>query len=103
INKLRESNSIGELELHKLLTLAGFNPEIHPIILDMEVDFLIKHENGVKLVIEVDGQQHDQQEANDEARDAALRAQGYEVCRLETRDLLDRPIEAVSRINKLLQ
>lgn len=103
INKLREANSIGELELHKLLTLNGHNPDIHPIILDMEVDFLIKNENGIKLVIEVDGRQHEEQEASDEARDATLRAQGYEVCRLESRDVLDRPIEAVSRIEELLQ
>ena len=83
--------------------MNGQNPEIHPIILDMEVDFLIKNENGIKLVIEVDGQQHEEQEANDEARDATLRAQGYEVCRLESRDVLERPIEALSRVEELLQ
>ena len=102
IQTLRGSNSPGELELHKLLILRGYNPDIHPLIKDMEVDFLLKDANGIKLVIEVDGSQHKDQINKDAERDAVLEAAGYKVHRIESRDVMDRPIDVIKSIEKYL-
>lgn len=56
------------------------------------VDFLFSHPRlSSPLVLEVDGEEHMSHRARDEARDSALRAEGYQVVRLRARDIRVSP------------
>jgi len=104
IDKMRRANSSGELELHKLLILQGYDPKIHHLINnDMEVDFFLSSNTGVKLVIEVDGSQHKETVVHDQTRDATLKVHGYKVLRFEARDIQDRPIDVIKNIKTALE
>ena len=63
------------------------------VFVGQRVDFAIESYRGARLVIEVDGSQHEDsvQKHLDERRDAALSAEGWEVWRIRT-DELDDPV-----------
>jgi len=100
IEKVRKS-SVAELSLYTHLGLEGLNPLVHPVICDAEVDFIIEYE-GIKLVIEVDGKQHEKQKFLDESRDAMIRSKGYEVLRIKARDVLEIPNVVIEKIKNEL-
>ena len=58
---------------------------------------------GVKLAVEVDGTQHEEQEHQDQARDAFLQSRGYSVVRIPTRSIEETPAEAVHEIRESLE
>ncbi len=91
--------SVAELDLFGRMVLCGWSPEIHCQISDIEVDFVLRNASqGTKLVIEVDGQQHKKAKVQDASRDAFLRAQGYNVLRFTTRDILEVPDRVIEDI-----
>lgn len=51
------------------------------------VDFLIAHPDGVRLVVEIDGAQHDSQQVQDETRDELLRQAGFTVVRIPAEEV----------------
>lgn len=61
------------------------------VFVDQRVDFAIESYRGARLVIEVDGGQHEDSDQKhlDERRDAALLAAGWEVWRIRTDELDD--------------
>ena len=91
VELLRET-SLDELELYSWMIMAGWCPEIHVPIGNIEVDFTLSNPNtGVKIVVEVDGRQHQNAQAQDAARDAFLMANGYSVLRFSTQDVRETP------------
>lgn len=102
VQSLRDS-SPAELELFSWMTLEGWNPEIHPRIGDLEVDFVLKDEKGGRLVIEVDGEEaHKNSRQSDQSRDAFLRAQGCNVFRTSARAVLETPYAVIQEIKEKL-
>jgi very-short-patch-repair endonuclease len=76
-------------------------PQVHPTIGDIEVDLVLDGENGVKLAIEVDGKEfHEDRQQQDKARDAFLKAQGYEVLRTPARAVMETPFEVLHSIKE---
>ena len=55
-----------------------------------------------KLVVELDGQGHDQAIAYDERRDAFLEQRGYRVLRLSSSDMIRNPDGVLSQIEGAL-
>lgn len=56
---LLRDTSREELELFSWMIIEGFTPQVHVIIGGIEVDFMLINKSlGIKLVIEVDGEQH---------------------------------------------
>jgi very-short-patch-repair endonuclease len=104
IQKIRDSpyTSYDEMALYEWMVLDNIQPEVHQIIGDLEVDFLVKNA-GIKLVVEVDGSQHDDQKAEDTARDAFLQARGYDVLRVPTREIQETPAIVMEKIRKALE
>ena len=101
INLLRRT-SAEELQLFGWILMQGLMPEIHPKIRDIDVDFVLAN-GGTRLVIEVDGDQHNTALAQDEARDAFLVGAGYRVLRVKARDVRDAPAVVLARIGKALK
>lgn len=102
VQSLRDS-SPAELELFSWMTLEGWNPEIHPRIGDLEVDFVLKDEKGGRLVVEVDGEEaHKNSRQSDQSRDAFLRAQGCNVFRTAARAVLETPYAVIQEIKEKL-
>jgi very-short-patch-repair endonuclease len=98
IEKLQKT-SLDELELFSWMVLSGWKPEIHAIIGDIEVDFiLINHSTGTKVAVEVDGGQHKNTKFQDAARDAFLISQGYKVLRFSARDVRETPARVIKDI-----
>ena len=93
----QEVTSHEELDLYSQLVLENLNPQVHKIVGDIEVDFILERD-GVKLAIEVDGGQHDGQVAEDNSRDAFLRARGYGVLRFRTREVRETPALVMKKI-----
>jgi very-short-patch-repair endonuclease len=93
--------SPAELELFSWLIVRGWNPEIHPVIGDTEVDFVLR-QDGHKLAIEVDGVQHDTTHIADDARDSFLRARGYLTLRVSARAVQETPAIVIERSKRLL-
>ena len=89
IQKL-ESISLEQKKLFELLILNGIDPEIEYPVADMHVDFFVASQ-GQNIVIEVDGDQHKNQQAHDESRDAALRSLNFKVLRFSARDVRETP------------
>jgi very-short-patch-repair endonuclease len=52
-----------------------------------------------KLVIEIDGSVHDEQESEDKARDLALAKRGYDVMRIPAADVLQHLEQVLKRID----
>jgi very-short-patch-repair endonuclease len=104
IQKIRDAEytSNEEMALYEWMVLDNIQPEVHQIIGDLEVDFLVKNA-GIKLVVEVDGSQHDDQKAEDAARDAFLQARGYDVLRVPTREIQETPAIVMEKIRKALE
>jgi hypothetical protein len=100
VTRLREV-SHEELELFSWMVMQGWSPEVHPIITDIEVDFVLRSP-GRKLVVEVDGPQHEKRTAEDQARDAMLRARGYDVFRTPARAVRETPSQVIQGISQAL-
>ena len=101
INLLRDT-SMEELQLFGWILMQGLMPDIHPKIRDIEVDFILTN-GGMRLAIEVDGEQHKNATAQDAARDAFLVGAGYRVLRVKARDVRDAPAVVLARIGKSLE
>lgn len=103
IDLLREE-SPAELELFSWLILRGLTPEVHPVIGDVEVDFLLRTKTGIKVVVEVDGRAyHKDRPAQDRARDAFLQGQGFTVLRVPAREINETPFDVLHRIESALK
>lgn len=90
-----------ELQLFGLMMLQGWEIEVHPRIKDIEVDFIVAH-LGRKVIVEVDGRQHEKQKVMDQNRDAMLASNGFDVIRIPTREIADTPFETIERIRESL-
>ena len=101
IELLRKTSPF-ELQLFGLMMLQGWEIEVHPNIKDIEVDFIVTH-LGRRVVVEVDGRQHEKQKVMDQNRDAMLAGNGYDVIRIPTREIADTPFETIERIRESLQ
>ena len=100
--ELLRKTSPYELQLFGLMMLQGWEIDVHPQIKDIEVDFIVTH-LGSRVVVEVDGRQHEKQKAMDQNRDAMLAGNGYGVIRITTREIADTPFETIERIRECLQ
>jgi very-short-patch-repair endonuclease len=96
----RTSNA--ELELFSWMVVKGWEPRVHPRIGDIEVDFVLRSKSAERIVVEVDGSQHQAATAQDAARDAFLASQGYKVLRTKARDVLETPFDVIHQIDGLL-
>ena len=99
--ELLRKTSLYELQLFGLMMLQGWKIEVHPVIRDIEVDFIVSL-SGIRIVVEVDGQQHENQQEFDHNRDAMLAANGYGVLRITTREIEEMPFEVIERIRESL-
>ena len=99
---LLRDTSCFELDLFSWMVLKGYNPTVHQWIADIEVDFVLSHQ-GTRLAIEVDGSQHAQQVAQDQARDAFLMGQGYKVLRVSPRAIEETPAIVLRDIARELE
>ena len=102
IEILRET-SPAELELYSWMIVEGWNPGIHEVIGDCEVDFTLVSNEGIRLVIEVDGSQHEQEQTTDNSRDITLRAKGWRVLRMKAREVLETPHNVIEKIKQNLE
>ena len=101
IETMRETSE-AELELFSWMTVKGWVPDVHPNIGDIEVDFALRSDSGVRLIVEVDGMQHEGTIEQDKARDAFLQGQGFIVFRVTAREVLQTPFEVIHKIEILL-
>lgn len=90
-----------ELDLFSWMVIQGWAPEVHPVIGDIEVDFILRHE-GRKLAIEVDGTQHEWSIVGDNVRDAYLKSNGYMVIRIPARAVRETPAVCIEKIENVL-
>ena len=74
---------------------TGFRIRRQHIIQNFVVDFVCLKK---KLVIEVDGEIHDQQKEYDQLRSELLNQQGYKVIRFTNEEVLNNPESLVERI-----
>jgi very-short-patch-repair endonuclease len=103
VQTLRQT-SVFELELFSRLVTEGLDPDVHPHIGDIEVDFVLRNATrGVKLAIEVDGSQHEDQKHQDQARDAFLQSRNYRVHRIPARSIEETPAEVMHAIKEKLE
>jgi len=100
--KLLRDTSPAELELFSWMVVKGWEPHVHPRIGDLEVDFMLRAPGGERIVIEVDGSQHEEATEQDRARDAYLVGQNYRVLRVKARDVLETPFDVIHRIDAQL-
>jgi RecA/RadA recombinase len=100
VQLLRET-SLDELTLFSWMVVQGWCPEIHPVVAEIEVDFVL-HNDGKKLAIEVDGSQHKQSITPDASRDAFLKAKGYLTLRVTARDVRETPAGCIEKIDAAL-
>ncbi|MCJ7484095.1 MAG: AAA domain-containing protein [Thermodesulfovibrionales bacterium] len=96
VEKLRKTSN-DELELFSLMIVQGWNPRVHHVERDIEIDFVLTHE-GKRLAIEVDGPQHDNTTEQDKARDTFLRGMGYDVLRIPGRAVRETPSLVIKQI-----
>ncbi|MCY3825870.1 MAG: AAA domain-containing protein [Candidatus Dadabacteria bacterium] len=100
VENLRKT-SAEELELFSWMVMQGWDPEVHPKIRDIEVDFVLK-KAGRKIVVEVDGEQHKRRRVEDKSRDVFLNSRGYEVYRFPTREVREAPASIIHLLGKKL-
>lgn len=100
MEKVRRS-SPAEVVLLTFMGMEGWTPLVHPYIGGIEVDFVLEHE-GIKLVIEVDGSQHQEHLLEDASRDVMLRSRGYQVTRIPARDVLETPNVVIDQLKKAI-
>lgn len=96
VEELRRTSD-AELKLFTELITIGENPEVHVSIGDIEVDFVLE-KLGKKLVVEVDGSQHEETTTVDAGRDAYLRGLGFDVLRVTARDVRETPALVIKRV-----
>ncbi|MCP4200949.1 MAG: DUF559 domain-containing protein [bacterium] len=101
VTTLRET-SPAELDLFSWMAVQGWSPEVHKVIGDIEVDFVLLNA-GARLAVEVDGDQHDTTKAQDAARDAFLQARGYNVLRFPARAVRETPASVIREIATALE
>jgi hypothetical protein len=102
--QLLRDTSPAELELFSWMVVKGWEPQVHPHIGDIEVDFVLVSAGGIRLAIEVDGREHHEETVEqDKARDAYLVGQSYDVLRLPAREVLETPFEVVHLIESRLR
>ena len=100
IDTLRKTSE-EELLLFGWMVANGMDPSVHPTIGDLEVDFVLERP-GCRVVVEVDGRQHENTRAADAARDSFLRARGYGVVRLPTVRVREEPFQCLDEIRRAL-
>jgi very-short-patch-repair endonuclease len=98
--ELLRATSEAELSLFSWMMMEGWNPSVHEVVGDIEVDFILRT-NTTRLAIEVDGRQHHLQQAEDQGRDAYLTACNYKVLRLPAREIMETPSISISKIKEL--
>lgn len=98
VQKLRETSK-EELELFSWMMVQGWNPQVHHMERDIEVDFILKH-GGKRLALEVDGLQHQNTQEQDKARDTFLRGMGYDVLRIPARAIRETPSLVIKQIGE---
>ena len=97
------ATSPAELELFSWMVAAGLTPAVHPRIGDHEADFELKAENGIRVVVEVDGATfHAAHGERDKAIDAYLEGRGFRVVRVSARSVMDTPQTTLHRIMQAL-
>jgi len=96
VEELRETSE-AELKLFTEMVTFGLDPEVHVAIGDIEVDFVLEQQ-ARRLVIEVDGSQHEKAKTQDAGRDAFLIGLGYEVVRVTARQVLETPALVIKEI-----
>jgi len=102
--QLLRDTSPAELELFSWLVVKGWVPKVHPQIGDIEVDFVLTADSGVRLAVEVDGKiHHGDRPEQDKARDAYLNGLGYAVLRIPAREVLETPFDVVHKIEICLE
>lgn len=105
--QLLRDTSPAELELFSWMCVEGWNPEVHPVVGDIEVDFVLVTPSGEKLAIEVDGEEgptgHKKRRAQDQARDAYLIARGFTVLRFTARDVFETPGRVIHQIKARME
>ena len=99
---LLRKTSFEEMQLFGWILMQGMMPEVHKRINGIEVDFILER-SGIRLAVEVDGDQHLATTAQDQARDASLVGAGYKVLRVKARDVRDAPAVVLARIGKQLE
>ena len=99
---LLRKTSFEEMQLFGWILMQGMMPEVHKRINGIEVDFILER-SGIRLAVEVDGDQHLGTTAQDQARDASLVGAGYKVLRVKARDVRDAPAVVLARIGKQLE
>lgn len=103
VQTLRETSPY-ELELFSRLVTEGLDPTVHSHIGDIEVDFVLRNRSkGVKLAVEVDGKQHEDQKHQDQSRDAFLQSRGYRVVRIPARSIEETPAQAIHKVKETLE
>jgi len=100
VKKLQNTSS-DELELFSWMIVQGWNPLVHHVERDTEIDFVLVYE-GKRLAIEVDGSQHDNTIEQDKARDTFLRGMGYDVLRIPGRAVRETPSLVIKQIAERL-
>ena len=99
--QLLRDTSDAELELFSWMMVKGWTPIIHPRVGDIEVDFILKTKEGDRIVIEVDGRQHEETAEQDRARDAYLEGEGYMVRRFSAREVMQTPFDVIHKLEQL--
>ena len=100
VERLREK-SPAELKLFGLLMLEGIQCHNYMVIADMEEEFVIG--GRVRdVVVRVDGGQHFESRAADEARKATLVANGYQVIDFTGVEVLETPDYVLGEIRRTL-
>jgi very-short-patch-repair endonuclease len=100
VERIRES-SPAELKLFGLLMLEGIQCHNYVVIADMEEEFVIG--GRVRdVVARVDGGQHFESRAADEARKATLAANGYQVIDFTGAEVLETPDYVIGEIRRTL-
>jgi very-short-patch-repair endonuclease len=98
VEKLRKTSE-EELELFSWMVVQGWNPIVHRVERDIEIDFVLSYE-GKRLAIEVDGAQHGDTTEQDRARDTFLRGMGYDVLRVPARAVRETPSLVIKQIGE---
>jgi len=100
VERIRKSSQ-AELKLFGLLMLEGIQCRNYVVIADMEEEFVIG--GRVRdVVVRVDGGQHLESQAADEARKATLAANGYQVIDVTGAEVLETPDYVLGEIRQTL-
>ena len=114
ISDLRKTSPY-ELELFSLMVVEGWDPQVHVMLGDIEVDFVLTNpDRGIRLVVEVDGETvikpdgevietHTEGSHKDKSRDAPLEGNGYKVLRVQTRSIRETPRKVLRKIAEALE